>query len=194
MNSYHAVGVLLAGGASRRFGEPKALYKLNGKPFYQYSIEALKNTVEDIIIITQTQLIEPLRKQTPYEVLLDDEKYRGLGPLAGIYTAMKRVHSEWYILLPCDTPFIKEDVIKQLLSFIEKYPNKDAVIPIINGKNQPLIAGYHRRSLPTIEKHLSNNELKMGMLFEAVNTLFLDESQFDNLEAFHNINTKADMI
>ncbi|WP_078428339.1 molybdenum cofactor guanylyltransferase [Alkalihalobacterium alkalinitrilicum] len=193
MNSYQIVGIVLAGGASRRFGEPKALYHIDGRPFFQYSIEALKNTVENITIVSQPELLESIKQQTTYEVIFDVEKFRGFGPLAGIYTCMKKVQSEWYVTLPCDTPFITEEIIIRLLSYTKKYPEQDAFIPKIAGKNQPLIAVYHRRCLPTVEKHLKEHQLKMGALFKVINTKFLDENEFNNFEAFRNINTKKDI-
>ncbi|WP_216831303.1 molybdenum cofactor guanylyltransferase [Alkalihalobacterium elongatum] len=193
MNAHHIVGVLLAGGESRRFGEPKAFYQLDGQPFFQYSLDALKKNADDIIIVSQPQLIKQMQDHTSYRVVLDEEKFRGFGPLAGIYTAMKLVHAEWYVILPCDTPYITEHVIKRLVSYTKIHPKKDAFIPKVAGRNQPLIAVYNRRCLSTIEKNLKENQLKMGMLFQAVETVFIEEESFNNHEAFRNINTKEDM-
>ena len=47
-----ATGIILAGGKSSRMGEDKGLVLLNGKPMIQYVIEALKEVVSDIIIIS----------------------------------------------------------------------------------------------------------------------------------------------
>lgn len=193
MKSHHVVGILLAGGASRRFGEPKALYELDGKPFFQYSLDALQESAEDIVIVSQPDLIRQIQCQTTYDVILDEEQFRGDGPLAGIYSAMKHIHSEWYLVLPCDTPYIHAAIVNQLRSYTERHPDKDAIVPHVAGKKQPLIAMYNRRCLPAIEKNLKENCLKMGMLLQAVETMFIEENEWNDHEAFRNINEKDDL-
>ncbi|MEB1807455.1 MAG: molybdenum cofactor guanylyltransferase [Bacillaceae bacterium] len=193
MKTHHILGVLLAGGASRRFGEPKALYELDGKPFIQYSLDALHENTEDIVIVSQPDLIHQIQQQSTYDVILDEEQFRGDGPLAGIYSAMKHVHSEWYMVLPCDTPYIHSEVLYQLRSYTERYSNIDAIVPKVAGRKQPLIAMYNRRCLPIIEKNLKENCLKIGMLFQAVETMFIEEHEWNHPEAFRNINEKDDL-
>lgn len=192
MKYYKIVGIVLSGGNSTRFGEPKAFYQINGKYLIQYSIEAMKRLVERIVVVTQPNFIDILQGNTTYDVIVDAEEFEGDGPLAGIYSAMKKVHAEKYLVLPCDTPFINEQTLKELLIIANSNPSKDAIVPIVEGRKQPLIAIYQRRCLPKMEKNLRENKRKMGMLLSEVNTLFVKEDPFDKL-SFRNINFKEDL-
>ena len=57
----HATGIILAGGKSSRMGEDKGLVLLNGKPMIQYVIEALKEVVSNIIIISNINIYVKIR-------------------------------------------------------------------------------------------------------------------------------------
>lgn len=45
-------GIILAGGKSSRMGTDKGFLLLNNKPFVQYSIDALKPFVSEIMIVS----------------------------------------------------------------------------------------------------------------------------------------------
>ena len=153
MNKAKITGVLLAGGESRRFGSHKAFAKLHHKYFYEYAIEALEGNVDKLLIVSHPALEEHFQNQTRVEVLLDVPEYNGNGPLAGIFTAMQKQPSDWYFILPCDTPFVTVELVKQLITFT-KEEGIDAVVPIINNRQQPLIAVYHSRVVTKIEQLL----------------------------------------
>src|SRR5699024_5684787 len=95
-------GVLLAGGASRRYGEPKAFATYQGKSFYQWALEALQPYTDHIIIVSHPDLYDRFVKDASCNVVQDDPRFQGLGPLAGIYSAMKAMAADWYCVLACD--------------------------------------------------------------------------------------------
>lgn len=98
------VNVLLAGGASRRFGEPKAFVKWKGRMFYECAKEALG---EQTVIISRPEFIDRFQENGENEVYQDAEPFQGMGPLAGIYTAFKKTDGDLYTVLSCDTPLIQ---------------------------------------------------------------------------------------
>ncbi len=182
-------GVLLAGGMSRRFGAPKAFVTHKQKPFYRYSIDSLNELCSTILIISQAELVPEFSSREILPILTDLPPYQGCGPLAGIRTAMKSVDSTWYIVVPCDTPLLTNEVI-QILSQ-HTFNNVDTIIPTVHGQKQPLISFYHKRCLPFIEQLLHDKTYKVDALFKQVKTTYIDMSSFET--QFTNINRTSDM-
>ncbi|MFS0824200.1 molybdenum cofactor guanylyltransferase [Bacillus sp. 1P02SD] len=192
MNKSKITGILLAGGESRRFGSPKAFAKLHRKFFYEYAIEALEGNVGKLIIVSHPALVEQFQDQTSVEVIQDLPEYKGNGPLAGMFTAMQKEQSDWYIVLPCDTPFVTDVLVKQLITYTNDQ-SIDAIVPVINDRQQPLIAVYHRRVAKRIEELLKIQQYKMSHLLDACNVKFVtnQELQLQGME-FENINDQTE--
>lgn len=192
MKSPTIIGVLLAGGESRRFGSPKAFAQFQNKYFYEYAIDALKDNVDQLYIVSHPLLKEQFPNEASVSVIQDLPEFQGRGPLAGIITVMKKTSSDWYVILPCDTPFVTDKLVKQLISFT-KDQSIDAIVPIINDRQQPLIAVYHARVAKKIEQLLKDNDLRMSQLLGTCNVRFLTDQdlQLQGME-FENINNKTE--
>ncbi|TDM02315.1 molybdenum cofactor guanylyltransferase [Macrococcus carouselicus] len=108
------IGVILAGGESRRFGSQKAFHMLDGKPFYQHIHDTMVKSgcFEAVVINTN----EVLASRFSMPVIVDDSQYAGLGPLTGIYSVMNEVPYESYFVISVDTPFITTRAIEHLIS------------------------------------------------------------------------------
>ncbi|MFY4777024.1 molybdenum cofactor guanylyltransferase [Metabacillus sp. RGM 3146] len=183
-------GIVLAGGQSRRFGEHKALALYNGASFLDHSIEALSCHTDFITIVSHPDFIESIKDKYQANVILDLEEYKGQGPLAGILSAMKSNLADWYLVVPCDTPLLKEQMIGTLKDSIEK--EMQAIVPVSDEKLQPLIAAYSRSVKPVIEKLLKEDKRSMRDLLNEVKTFYLEEKTFDE-SAFLNINDKKSL-
>lgn len=182
-------GVILAGGESRRFGEPKAFVQYKGRRFYEYSLEALAPFAERTVIISHPSLVSLFRLEQPAAVIEDSPPFRGKGPLAGLYSAMTQLAAEWYIVLPCDMPLINERVIGALVAAAEE--PYDAVIPYIDGREQPLAAVYHQRVLPILAAQLIKGNFRMTALLDCIKKRRVTEADLPFAEQwFKNINTK----
>jgi molybdopterin-guanine dinucleotide biosynthesis protein A len=180
-------GIVLAGGKSRRFGSDKAIEPYKNSTFLELALMNLKAVTEVVAVIGRMDY-----SAENVQYILDNAKYRGMGPLAGLYTAMKEVQAEWYLVLACDMPLIDGDILAALLSGKnEKHP---AVIPVIDGKYHPLCALYHCTVLPEIERLLDLKELKMMTLLEKLNPVYLNESNFKNPGRFANMNRREDLM
>jgi len=180
-------GVVLAGGQSRRFGSPKAFAKLNGTYFFEIAVEALRAVVEDIYIVSHPSLVDCFRQHTAEKVIMDEERYRGQGPLAGIYTVMKESRTEWIFVLPCDMPYMRPEVAVKLAQYAnEKF---DAVICAHFGRIQPLVGMYHRRTFAQIEKLLQAKDNRMKSLLDRCHVRYVTEQDFWEDEiVFRNVN------
>ncbi|WP_217609234.1 NTP transferase domain-containing protein, partial [Bacillus sp. GbtcB10] len=62
-----------------------------------------------------------------------------------------------YLVTACDMPFIRKETAVTLSSYCHKHV--DAVVPMVQGRFQPLFALYHRRRQPFISACLRENQL-----------------------------------
>ncbi|MCH1625855.1 molybdenum cofactor guanylyltransferase [Fredinandcohnia quinoae] len=184
-------GIILAGGESRRFGSPKAFAKFNNEYFYKHAINSLQKNVDNIFIVSHPSIKARFIKNKLVTVIEDPQEYQGNGPLAGILATMSIDESDWYVVLPCDTPQVTTGLIKQLISFID--PQIDAVVPIVDGRAQPLIAVYHSRLKDHIEKLLIEKKFRMQDLLASCSVLFVSEEDLSlGGTEFHNINNQEE--
>jgi molybdopterin-guanine dinucleotide biosynthesis protein A len=181
------IGVMIAGGESRRFGRPKAFEMYKNKMFFEYGMEALLPFTDRQLIVTNTQLEKQFLMQTEIPVTTDRESFAGKGPLAGLYTAMTEVNGSWYAVLPADVPLIEAGVIKTLIS--KSQEGVQAVIPVAGERIQPLIGVYHYSLKPVLHKLLESDQLKMKALLDQVNTVYVN---FADERPFVNINRQSD--
>lgn len=180
-------GVLLAGGYSKRFGEPKAFAKREGKYFFQYSLDVLEKIAASVVIVTNETLENEFKEKTNVPLFTDLKAYKGKGPLAGIYTAMSVVEAEWFAVAPVDTPFITEEVFTELLR--ETGDNNKAIIAVTNERKQPLLAVYHHTLKEIIERLLDGNHLSLQALLNETKTAYIP---FTEVDSFININLQRD--
>jgi len=181
---------VLTGGNSSRFGEDKLNYILNGKTILQQTIEKI-NKWSDLPI-----LIIGKNSACISNVEFHKDIDLGIGPLRGIYTALKYASAEYVFVLAGDMPYIQPELINFLISHI-KY-EKDVVIPINKGFYEPLFAIYKTSLIPHFEKFLKKGQYKISIALNDTDKLEISENhwkQYDkNGVSFHNINTKSDLF
>ena len=106
------MGIVLAGGLSRRFGSPKAFARIENEYFYERAIDALEPHCDEVVIVTRPELLD--RYAPSEKVITDLPEFAGLGPLAGILSAMESVEADRYVVLPCDMPYVNAEVIRRI--------------------------------------------------------------------------------
>jgi molybdenum cofactor guanylyltransferase len=181
------IGIVLAGGQSKRFGKPKALAKRNGKEFILYSFETLRSITKNIIIVVHPELKKDLPVIDQAIFITDIEPYKGKGPLAGLFSVMSQYEAKWYMVLPCDVPFINDHILKILQLYQDE--KWDAILPRVNKRIQPLVALYHCRVKEEIKSRLERNELSMKHLLDNIQVKYID---LIDEQPFMNINTKEE--
>lgn len=111
---------ILAGGESSRFnGKPKGMQILKGKPLIQHVIDKLTPQTNTIFVNSHISDYAQLGLELIGDV---DEKFQG--PLAGLYACMKHAKSnniDHFIITPCDSPFIPNDLIEKLSLAINSF-------------------------------------------------------------------------
>jgi len=179
------VGIVLAGGLSRRFGSPKAFAKLGNEYFYKIAVEAMSASCEEVVIVTLPELMERFRNGE--NVMTDKVEYAGLGPLAGILSAMESVEANRYVILPCDMPFIDDETIAKLIT----HHNKGVTAVTSNGRYHPLVSIWDSQMKSAVKAALENNQLSVMKLLSISNTAWVQGSILTDDERlmFTNVNT-----
>ena len=107
-------GILLAGGASRRFGRPKIVEPLDGAPLFHRPLRALLGSCDDVVIVLAPDAAEPPLPDGSDRVSFARDRVAFEGPLAGTRIGLEHVRREYAVLVAADMP----GVSARLLSFM----------------------------------------------------------------------------
>ena len=181
-------GIILAGVKSSRMGADKGLQELCGKPLISYAIQVLTVLCDKIIISSSSKAYEIFG----FEVIADE--FTGIGPMGGIYSALRQSKTEKNLVLSCDLPFVSAD----LLSFILNSANGfEVAVPYEGNRHyEPLCAFYRRSILQKMAEYIRNGNYKLPDLFDEIkiNKLIIDKNlDFYNKDLFLNVNSKHDL-
>lgn len=174
-------GCILAGGKNSRMNyKIKALLKYRGETFLERSLKVLQG-LDKFIITNNRELSEGVDIPAYSDIVKD------IGPMGGVYTALKVSSSERCMVVGCDMPFVTRELIEKIIS----YKGYDVVVPRIEGRVELLCAMYSKGCIPVIEDLIEKKQYKLTLILERVGVKYLDLSR-DELEYFVNINTPED--
>lgn len=190
-----SVGVaLLAGGGGRRLGGVvKATIEVGGKTILARQLAVLEPLFSWGIIVASdpSPFVECSWKVVP------DLREGGQGPLAGLEAALSSAPPsvEALLLVGCDLPFLQASLVAALRDATGAR-RKDAVIPRLEGREQPLLAGYARSVLESVKAALDAGDLSMKRMLARLDVEWWEEKMlrpFDpDLRSFLNVNTPDD--
>lgn len=194
------VGIVLAGGASRRMGQDKALLRLDGgATLLERTIAQLHEAgLEEVAVVVSTpERAHSLRATVPnagaVPFITDAEP--GRGPLGGLHAALMAYPERDVLLVACDMPHL--DV--RALRLLRAPDAADVVLPRLAGHDQPLHARYGPACLPVATRLLRQDRLAMRDLTAApdLRVRVVDDAELARhgipAAAFTNVNTPADL-
>ncbi|WP_281864214.1 molybdenum cofactor guanylyltransferase [Planomicrobium okeanokoites] len=182
------VGILLAGGLSRRFGSPKAFAKIGDDYFYEKVHQALSAVCDEVVIVTRKELVQLFPQEL--EVATDHVAVSGRGPLAGISTAMKLKRADRYMVLPCDMPFIGPAETRELLKLV----NSKAQVTAVKTEDEkiPLFSIWAGNFAEELEQAIGDEKLSVFDFLNSLETTWIDHWLIHpNKDKFRNINRNS---
>jgi len=179
--------IMLAGGKSLRMGQDKAQLQWQGKTFLETLLhKAQAYGFEEIIIAAGANSVQ----DTGTAVVVVEDSYQDCGPLGGLQAALRVSRSDYLLTLSCDMPLLQLDFLT-LLKTAADGKNK-AVVPLADGRIQPLSALYHRDCMAPIESLLQGKKYRMTDLLGAVKTKYV--AVMTPKSYFFNVNKPADLV
>jgi molybdopterin-guanine dinucleotide biosynthesis protein A len=146
--------VLLAGGESRRMGRDKAILEWHGRPLWEWQIEKLRALHPQRIFLSARA--ELAWRPADAELVVDVPPSRG--PLSGLTAALTAIDTDHLLALAVDMPFITTEHLRLLCGLAT---NGIGVIPMIDGKAEPLAAIYPKEARATFHKALQTNKFSL---------------------------------
>ena len=180
INKNNINGIILAGGQSRRMGQPKAFMEFQGKPFIRYCIDALKPLVNEIIVVSDDA------KFDMFEIHRINDEVKNAGPLAGLFTGLKYSKASYNLVLSCDVPCIETSILQKLIDAMDS--EIDMVQTESEGNTHPLIAIYQKSCALKLKSLLDQGERSLRGAVNQLNSKTIHLNGHEALQ-LKNINT-----
>lgn len=181
-------GLVLAGGESRRMGRDKALLERDGRTQLERSFELLERHVERSFVSARAeQADEPERARFPQIV----DRLSGIGPAAGILSALQRQKDVSWLVLACDLPNVDDATIDFLLRHRSRDRPFTAFISTCDGLPEPLCAIYRPESRTIVEGFVQDGIVCPRKMLIRSDICLLEQP---DPAALDNVNTPDDLV
>jgi molybdopterin-guanine dinucleotide biosynthesis protein A len=167
-------GILLVGGANRRFGSPKAFARLNGETLANRAWRVLGQTCNERLAVGKRA--DGL--ELPFELVDDGTEVRA--PIAGLVAGLRASPTELAVVVPVDTPLVTTELLLELADACA-----DSAVP----QTGPLPGAYRTSAVPVLERRLAEGRLA---LHEALAELDTRRIQVDEA-LLANVNTPDEL-
>jgi molybdopterin-guanine dinucleotide biosynthesis protein A len=179
------VGVVVAGGASSRFGSDKALAMLDGETLVERAHRTVRGVCEETIVADAGRGIVEGVDSVP--------DGPGQGPIAAVLGAARYRPGRPLLVLACDLPLISAALLRRIAA-----EAGDWVVPRHAGGLEPLCALYRPPALEALAANARRGVDALHRLADALASVrYLDADSMADLgdprELFANVNTPEEL-
>jgi molybdopterin-guanine dinucleotide biosynthesis protein A len=182
---------LLAGGASKRMGRPKAQLPFGAGTLLQHQLARLAPLFEDIFLVVKDP---PDAATGRARVLLDATPRQA--PIYGLMRALEEVTDHVFVLA-IDLPLIAPDLVRAIAER-GLSTGAPALIPEAKGRLEPLAAVWRHAILPVARQQVAAGDLSLQGLARAAGAEIFPESEWRQFDpsgnSWANMNTMADYL
>ncbi len=166
-------------------GVDKGLKIFRGEPMVAVVLKRFTPQVDEALINANQNLDQ--YRRFGYQVV-PDEIEGFAGPLAGLHKGLSEAKHGLVATVPCDSPFLPEDLISRLRS---KLAENDLAVAKTFSQAHPVFCLCRKALLPHLTDFLQRGGRKIDAWYA---TLKVVEVAFDDeAEAFRNINTAEEL-
>lgn len=191
-------GILLAGGASRRFGRPKIVEPLDGAPLFHRPLRALLDSCDDVVIVLAPDTNEPPLPDDADRVRFVRDRVAHEGPLAGARVGLEHVRGEYVVLVAADMPGVSAELLSLMADRAAAIQGKAIVLRDAEGA-RPIPAVLRvAPALALAETLLGSGERRLRALMEALSPDELPEALWAVVDARgawrHDVDVPKDLL
>ena len=168
-------GLLLAGGASRRFPPNKLLHTYEGGPLFWRPLRALATAVGEIVLVLAAGAPEPQLPLLGTSVRVVRDPTPGQGPLVAVASALSGVTTQWALLVGGDMPDIRPALLRAM---VERAHATTADVVALADRDEawPMPALFRTSAArPAAAGLVARGERRLRSIVSELNTERLDE-------------------
>jgi molybdopterin-guanine dinucleotide biosynthesis protein A len=175
-------GIVLAGGAGRRLGRPKAGVVLEGRTLVERAVEALRPHCRALLVVSRPEVELPALDAT-----VCHDRTGPDAPLNALATGLATLETDDVLVLACDLPYAQPVVDRLAVAA----PGVTAVArDRTSCRWQPLCARYPRlAALEVCERLLASGDLRLLPLVDALAASAIDATD----QELANVNSPDDL-
>ena len=193
--------IVLAGGQSRRMGQPKALLEWHGSTLVRRAVGLVGRAVSGPVVVVRAagQALPPLPPGT--EVVDDPREARG--PLQGMAAGLHAIgdRAQVVFVTGVDAPLLHPALVVRVIASLG--PADDVALPQAHGHPHPLAAAYRAATVaPLIDELLAEDSLGTRPLMRRCRVRRLEAAALladpavaaldPELRSLENLNTPAE--
>ena len=187
-------GVVLAGGASRRFGSDKLSARVDGQTLLAHAARALGARCDEVVAVLAP---EATRSDLPGGAVVVHDAEAHLGPLSGLASGLAAATGAVVLVVGGDMPWVRPAVADLLIAALD-----DGAVSVAalgeGDRLRPLpIALRRAATLAAAERLLAAGERRLRALLEVLPTAMVPEERWRALDpegwALRDVDEPADL-
>ena len=183
---------MLAGGESRRFGRPKALVDVGGKPMVRRVVDAIGPLAGELVVsVATSEMVSALQPILP-EAAFSIDRRSDRGPIEGFRGGFDVAIGDRVLVAPCDAPLLRPELYRLFLRSLGRHECVVSKFDVFD----PLRAIYRR---PVVTRILRSDEsiASPSALVDRLRPRFVDPDRIravdPDLSSFLDVNTQGDL-
>jgi FdhD protein len=166
-------GLVLAGGASRRFGSDKRVASLGGRTLLRRAVDAVGAVADEVLVAVAPDRPLPDPADVP-EVRQITDAPGFAGPLAGLLAGLEAARHEVVVVLGGDHAWADPATLAALRDAVAADASIDAAVLAVDGRRQPLAAAYRRRTAVAARGRLDAGDARAVAFLDDLATVVVE--------------------
>lgn len=190
--------IVLAGGLSSRMGQDKALIEIDQVPLLDKICQIALQCADSVYVITpwveRYRAVVDRQVQFIREVPLSNQPNEPNGSLVGFVQGLANVQTDWVLLLACDLPGLREEVLQDWAAKLSTVEGAIAFLPKNpEGYWEPLCGFYRQDCLPSLEVYVANGGRSFQGWIAQQSVQAVQELAISDRQMLLNCNTPEDL-
>lgn len=177
-------GIVLAGGASTRFGADKLAATYGERPLLELAVRAVASVAAEVLVVVAPDEDRPLPvASVPVRRIHDPERYGG--PLIGLLAGLEAAREPIVVVAAGDMPSLSPDVLGLLVTAIgvDRGSASEGAVLIRRSVDQPLPAAFRNGAATHAATRLiGEGERSLRSLLRSLRLRRIDEQEWRALD------------